>query len=566
MDLQIASRQHVKVMIHLVFQCEYWNVTFQRYLKGSYLNIFYSKRTEDVDAKWHQLLEEASQRSKSNECTHRHQYMVLFDDNGIAEQASTASVVVFPSAKNLIHIHAMERPDDSHCHFGSVNYLSNEHGSFSKVQFKLAMEELKATRRSLDLDDNIITYVSESSNQVNNEYASINFSPSPNQRSFIKTMQQHTNLFIDTNLKAITKAATSKSLCDRGTVNPFTTGATLQVAQLVKYNRIYNCCASTKPFLDKYNSFDPSTAKGILYNHVGLQVLNFARNHQDFNLSNIGKVADITADDLLFIRKKWWNRFSRSREFNEEEETRTKLNNIFWACYKETRKAIRIELLSSLCPDILDHVIENDFAELLLMYVQSSYSDVKPNTPVDGITYREAIEIISSAVAEAIAIRWSLDCGTHFDKLTCSWFHWTHFVSFRQYLSELPKVSNQLTLKLQESAATDFETKEPYQYCMVACYGRKVVHDYCLRIAKQSMALESVYFSYLSKLIVTLLRKTQGTILDYQFIFECQGNLSGYYQKFIDTHEEKRLGMKGPIYLVPMAFSRMVSASLMSNQ
>ena len=83
--------------------------------------------------------------------------------------------------------------------------------------------------------------------------------------------------------------------------------------------------------------------------------------------------------------------------------------------------------------------------------------------------YNDPIKMISSAIAKAIAVRWSNDCGFHWDKLTCFLFHQTYFCSFKQKLSELPKGMD-LYKKLQLSSAIDKDSNEHYQSCMVASH------------------------------------------------------------------------------------------------
>lgn len=522
------------------------------------------KTQTNEDMKWHKNLEKASNIAKKKACTHRDQFMVLFDDDKNAEKLSTSSKVVLPSARNIVSILAVRRPDNHQSHFGSVDYHHHEHGSFEVKQFELAMKKLETTRQSLNVEPhNIVTYASEEDHEIRNEYANIQFIPQPEHHTTITKMKSSTNTFINSKFEELSTAAisNSKTDSDRGTLNPFTIGATNRVAQLCKYFKDYNCSNSTRPFLDKTHKFNKQSAKAILLLHVGLQVLNFSREQKAFNLSTVKEIANFNKkNSLQETREEWWKKFAKrnnSQKFTDEEGS--KLNEIFWKTYKATRKSIRIELLSSLCPNLLNETIDDDFKTLLKAYVQSPYSDAKQDTNVEGITYRQAINIIASAVAEALAFRWSCDCGTHFDKQTCSLFNWTYFLSFKQYLHELPQSNDTLTTKLRESAAVDLETNEPYQFCMVAGYGRKIVNLYCQKIATQGMALESPYFSTLSKLIVTLLRRTQGTFLDYQYTFECEANLSKYYRKFKHRDDQMRMRMKGPMYKVPKVYSRIVS-------
>lgn len=489
--------------------------------------------------------------------------MVLFDDDGISEKTSTSENITLPTAKNLRFILVLARPDTYPLHFGSVNYLDNEHGSFEKEKFLAAMEEFKVARRTLGMHDDIIVYLSELDVQKQvkiDDYVSINWNPEEGALKLAKKIKSHTNTFLNDSMKYVASITMSKNnKCERGTVNPFSTGATLQVGQLNKFAKVYNCCNATKPYLDKSHKFSKLSAKCLLYNHVALQVLNFSQGNQDFNLSRLRHVATLNSDNLLTMRKKWCSKFTHT-EFNEEQSEAVRLNNIFWDTYIATRKAIREELLASLCPELLDDIIDKDFRQLLRKYVQSQYSDIGTETNVSNITYRRAIEIVSSAIAEAIATRWSLDCGVHFDKQTCPWFHWTVFCSFKQFLSELRPTTNKLTTKLQATAAIESSTKRPYQYCMVAGYGRKVVHQFSLKLAKQAMALETNYFSHLSKLVLFMLKKTQGSIFDYNHIFECQVQLSDFYRQYINHPLQERLQMNGPLYTVPMTFSRIVSA------
>ena len=512
------------------------------------------------------MLFEGSKAAKEDKCTHEKQALVIIDDNGLAEKKSGSKKgkgMIYPLAKEVHKFIYFERPFMVSAYHGSANFYGRLHGAGKTSAVKQSYAALHKQQIELGIEvKNLLMKVNERDHPLfkdeKDEYLHVNLNPNSDDMKYIYCLQKCTNAYLNANL-ALMEGRSGSSDNDRGTVDPLTIGITRLVGYRNRANKEYNSNIRTKPYLDKAGIFSAQSASNILKQHVCLQLLCFKQGRNDFNLSKVTP----NDFDLKKKREKWWKVFGTSSNpgpktgnFEQSPDTSHKLNEVFIQAYKAARKSIREEALKSLCPSLLKQTIDQEFKELLHDYIMSDFSDIPKNTSIESITYEDAIEMISTAIGEAIAVRWSNDCGFHWDKLTCFLFHRTYFCSFKQKLSDLPKGTD-IYKKLQLSSAIDKNSNEQYQSCMVATYGRIFVHDYCKHVATREMALESPYFCNTAKILVKLLKITQGTILDYGFLFQCEPHLSEYYTQY--KCHDKRFNMSGTMYKVPMTYSRIVS-------
>lgn len=473
--------------------------------------------------------------------------------------------MIYPLAEDVKKFIYLERPYKVAAYHGSANFNHHLHFAGETSKVKQSCKALEEQQLALGKEvKKLCIRVNESEKYTVfkddlDKYLDVNLQPDMEDMKIINILHKYTNSHLNYNLPILDKSDTSSDN-DRGTVNPKTIGITQMVSSHSRTYREYNSNHRTRPSLDKIGKFSADCASNILKQHLCIQLLCFNQGRRDFNLSQVTSKDFNTAK----IRSAWWKTFGtttdpgpKSGEFSESSALTNNLDSTFIENYKSTRKFLRMEALSSLCPSLLDMSIDMEFKELLQYYIDSDQSDIFSSTNIESFTYADAIELISSAVAEAIAVRWSNDCGIHWDKMTCVLFNRTYFCAFKQKLSELRKGS-ELYEKLKMSAAIDPDSNEPYQSCMVAVYARKVVHNHCTHVATREMALKSPYFSDTAKVITRLIRITQGSILDYGDLFQNKLSLSEYYSQY--KLDDDRLQMNGDIFKVPMTYSRIVSA------
>jgi len=327
--------------------------------------------------------------------------------------------------------------------------------------------------------------------------------------------------------------------CDRGTSPLFTKGGTTQEAMMQKHYRLFNGTIATRPGTNSCGDHvNESTYMLQIKAFIMMSILNFhhaQRDKQPFFLANLK------------------NQYSGD------------------TVHYEARSLCRILLYKDMLGSNYDTPADEEFLLLITIFCDSF--GIGKGTI---LTYADGIEKIADYLAEAHAVRWSMDCGGHYDKLTCEHFPHTLAYSFHHNIDRIrnkwlreclaatshPKLIVTIDKHNRIISPSNSNQIESYQNCMIAAYSRKFFHDSSLSCSSRSRLMESDMFCPIARLVCFFLSETKGTLLDYYHIFENEKSVT----ELFDTIEsdtsiiEKATLSLGRCYKTPQSFIRMVSS------
>ena len=330
----------------------------------------------------------------------------------------------------------------------------------------------------------------------------------------------------------------TKSKCDRGTSPLFTKGGTTQEAQMQKHYHIFNGCTATRPGVNSCGKVVTESTELLLIKCY--LMTSIANQHH---------------------AKRYKNPFSLSHLSNKSFADKV---------YIASRRNCRILMYKEMLGTLYEQKPDKEFQNLIGLFCTSF--NIKCH---DTSSYATCINAVADHMAEAHAVRWSMDCGGHFDKLTCEHLPLTLAFSFRHYIKKikcpwlrgiLEETSHSrpiLVVKDNEIIhPSSPEDLDPYQQCLYATYSRNCHHNYALVTSLRSRLFESEQTCPLVRMIYFFLRETKGTSVDYYHLFDNDLSLT---EMFVPNNKMNTQKMEnatlscGRCYKSPTTFTRMVN-------
>ena len=267
--------------------------------------------------------------------------------------------------------------------------------------------------------------------------------------------------------------------------------------------------------------------------------------------------------------------------------------------YYCARRSCRILLYKEMLGSFFLRRTDEEFRDLVGLFCQAF--DISIELP-HSATYQDCIESIADHLPEAHALRWSSDCGGHYDKLTCNHFPLTLAYSFRHRLSNIKNkwlrdflgetshglkviadyTTNEITssrrpedphmyhdcVHAEITSPRRPEDLHVYHDCMYAAYSRICLHNHAVLCSLRSRLLGSSDFCLIARLVYFILKETQATLVDYYHVYENEKSLmemcsTTNHNDQVTTTMKRATLSSGKCYKSPQTLTRMVCKHIM---
>jgi len=266
--------------------------------------------------------------------------------------------------------------------------------------------------------------------------------------------------------------------------------------------------------------------------------------------------------------------------------------------YYRARRSCRILLYKEMLGSFFLRIADEEFRDVVGLFCQAFDISIDPPR---AATYQDCIESIADHLPEAHALRWSSDCGGHYDKLTCDHFPLTLAYSFKHRLSNIKnkwlrdflgdtghglKVIADYTMKEITSSRCPGEPRvfhdrmhaeitsprrpedlHVYHDCMYAAYSRICLHNHAVLCSLRSRLLGSSDFCIIARLVYFILKETQASFVDYYHVYENEKSLmemcTTNHNDQVTSQMKKATLSSGKCYKSPQTLTRMVCTPIM---